>query len=108
MKTKISNNSGHGVVMKEGTGGVYRALCRISSHPYVIVVDPNATYKEYVLVVEDVEQSLTLSTDDLNEYKEITIKEKGEGDVKWEGVHRNKALEDSTPSRDYSRYCIVM
>lgn len=107
MKTVIRNKSEHAVSVKEGAGGVYRQLSRIEHDKhYVINVNSDATYREYVIIVDEIGQSLTLSSDDFQEYREIVIKKSGERDLTWEGVIRKLAAK--TPAEAPTGRCTVL
>jgi hypothetical protein len=76
-KTKVVNDTGSSISLKEGTAGVYRTLCPnlLDGNAYTIKVDPNATYREYwCAVLLDDDKRVVLSSDDCMEYEEVHIK----------------------------------
>ncbi|KAG0601374.1 hypothetical protein M758_11G105600 [Ceratodon purpureus] len=73
------------VNIKEGNAGVFTTKASVKpGQTYALKLDPNATYREYVLItVANVPVGKTFSSDDALEYKEIEVKKKGDQYV-WE------------------------
>lgn len=82
------------VKVTEGNAGVYSERAKLSAlkGTYVLAVDPNATYREYILIIlpDGTKVNPSFSSDDVVEYEEIIIK-KEHGVVVWEGISRGAA-----------------
>jgi len=82
---KIKNTLECKMIIREGNGGVYRQLAVVASGKhYSLKIDPNATYREYVLITLEPEniELPPFSSDDITEFKEIVVKERKEPDPK--------------------------
>lgn len=97
VKVKVTNNLNVGIVqVKEGNAGVFNVKCIIEpGRSFTLTLDPNATYREYVLITLPNNKQLekTFSSDDAQEYKEIIVKEEkvgSETQYSWEGVRRDE------------------
>lgn len=76
MKTNIVNKTKQSFELKEGNAGAYRFLKQLDPGAKVsIKVDPNATYREYVVATGKKGESIFLTSDDFSEYKVIDIEE---------------------------------
>jgi hypothetical protein len=93
--TKVTNDTGKELILKEGTAGIKRILAELpDKKTYKISVDSNATYREYWCAEKnDDPNAVVLSSDDCQEFKEVTIKrtvDTNSQDVySWEGVKRD-------------------
>jgi hypothetical protein len=73
IKTTIINNSGSVLKVKEGTAGVFRIISTLADGGRgTISVDPNATYREYFLIINPAHQYI-LTSDDCFEYSTVTV-----------------------------------
>ncbi|KAG0581974.1 hypothetical protein KC19_3G024800 [Ceratodon purpureus] len=94
MKITLRNELPHGknVKIKESNAGIFRALTTLQAgQSYNLKHDPHATYREYFLIMlPDRTQLRVLTSDDFNDFKEITIYE-ANGIYDWRGVPRNGA-----------------
>lgn len=88
-KLKLRNDLDGKVRVLEGNVGVYSTKFILGAHKSVhLDLDPNATYREYVLIVLPDDTRLEpFSSDDVLDYEEIVIM-KDNGKVVWEGKHR--------------------
>lgn len=92
MKTKVINGTGGTLVLKEGTGGIFRTLHNfgVTTLDYNINVDINATYREYWCAsAANDPNPVVLSSDDCQEYKEVTIMRNEDGSYYWIPVRRD-------------------
>ncbi|KAG0562935.1 hypothetical protein KC19_9G184200 [Ceratodon purpureus] len=107
--TKVTNKTGKELILKESTAGIKRFLNVLpDKETHKISVDPNATYREYWCAEKhDDPNAVVLSSDDCQEYKEVTIHCKREEDpvthtvrdvYSWAGVPRR-----DNGSRDTSK-----
>lgn len=90
-RTKVVNQTGSSIILKEGTAGVYRMLCANlqTGKEYNIKVDTNATYREYwCAVTSDDDKHVVLSSDDCMEYREVRIRLKADKTYTWDAVKR--------------------
>lgn len=98
LQTKVINDTGGLLTLKEGTAGIKRVLATFGpAKSYTINVDANATYREYWCAEKDAGKDgardpVVLSSDDCQEYKEVTIKLSTKDNVgiyTWEGIRRD-------------------
>lgn len=98
LKITLRNDlKGKNVKVKEGNAGIFRLLTTLGPGKlYNLRHDPNATYREYILIMlPDKTELRVLSSDDFNDWKEISIYENG-GTYDWMGtVPRRSALRDA-------------
>lgn len=107
-KTTLQNLTGSDVVLREGQAQVYRRVCDIKNNDkYVVRSELNQTYKEYMCAsIDNSSHQLTLSSDDLSEWKEIHITLPKSGSLTWEGKIRAKGAppaEGATPAKGASK-----
>lgn len=101
MKTKVINETGNSIILKEGTAGVFRHLRTLADkEAYNINVDTNATYREYWCAVKANDpNAIILSSDDCQEYKEVTFVKKDNGTYGFDPKPRHgakaKGVEDA-------------
>lgn len=81
MKTEIVNSTGELFDLKEGNAGAFRFFKQLKAGEKVsIKVDPNATYREYMVATTPTPgKPILLTSDDFSEFKVITI-QKDPGD----------------------------
>jgi hypothetical protein len=91
---KIKNNLECKMIMREGNAGVYRQLAVVApGKHYSLKIDPNATYREYVLITLEPDFELPpFSSDDITEFKEIVVKQNPE----WKNPDQNSTDPKST------------
>jgi hypothetical protein len=92
MKTKVTNRTCTTLILKEGTGGIFRTLHTFGTATvdYNINVDSNATYREYWCAsVANDPTAIVLSSDDCQEYKEVTIMRNEDGTCYFIPVRRD-------------------
>jgi len=76
MKTDIINKTKQSFELKEGNAGAYRFLKHLDAGAKVsIKVDPNATYREYMVATGKKGETIFLTSDDVTEHKVIDIQE---------------------------------
>jgi len=91
---KIINDTNEVIILKTGNAGVYRVVKEIGAkdpdgassnkhNTHNIAIDENATYSEYLCVEAKNKFTVTLSTDDLIDNKEITIERDGTSGLTW-------------------------
>lgn len=91
-------------VLKEGNAGVYRDICTLQAKPphnqHSISMDPNATYREYVVATGIKGETVLVTSDDCADNSTITIvkDEKDEKKYRFVGVPRNLAAASSATS----------
>lgn len=82
------------VKVQEGNAGVFSdtAELRALTGTYGLTVNPNATYREYILIIlpDSTKVDPSFSSDDVADFEEIIIK-KEDGKVVWEGTRRDDA-----------------
>lgn len=113
LKTKFINCSSSEVRIWELNGGVRNLLFTLGKEDgpnssQEVKVDTNATYKEYqVLQISSASEPITVSSDDLQENKEVKIMEVSgrTGVFKWTGTPRkppkdNKSAEAESSKQD--------
>lgn len=85
--TLKNNLEGKDVKVREGNAGVTRELATLKpGKSFVIHNDPNATYREYIIItLPDKTKLRVLTSDDFAEFKEISIFEDG-GKYDWMGT----------------------
>lgn len=95
MKILLKNDlpQGKNIKIKESNAGIFRALTTLGARGvYTLKHDPHATYREYFLIMlPDKTQLRVLTSDDFNDYKEISIYE-ANGIYDWRGVPRHGGL----------------
>jgi hypothetical protein len=86
-KITLKNDTGKNVKITEGNAGSTRKLCTLEpGRTFDITNDKNATYREYFFITLPDNNTLrVLTSDDFDEYKEISIFEEG-GKVDWTGT----------------------
>ena len=80
MKTHIINETNQTFQLKEGNAGAFRLLRDLNAkgkdgYKFSIKVDPNATYREYMVATGKKGKSIIITSDDFSEYKVIKIVE---------------------------------
>ncbi|KAG0555007.1 hypothetical protein KC19_12G136400 [Ceratodon purpureus] len=99
---KVRNTTSINVKIQEGNAGLF--VTRATLFPnktFSLELDPNATYREYVLIrlPDNTPLQPMFSSDDVAEYKEIVIKEQaGEPKYCWEGIYRGQKPESPKES----------
>lgn len=92
MKIILKNDlpDGKNIKIKESNAGIFRNLTTLApGHNYPLKHDLHATYREYFLIMlPDKTKLRVLTSDDFNDYKEISIYE-ATGVYDWRGVPRN-------------------
>lgn len=74
VKTEIINNTSGELSLKEGNAGVYRDIKKLQKGAtHVIELDPNATYREYVVVSTPSSDKVFVTSDDCIDNSTITI-----------------------------------
>ena len=76
VKTKVINETGGEISLQEGNQNVYTVIAKLSNDKsYVISLDPNATYRDYVFLKmpDRTQLEFSISSDDCMEYSEIKI-----------------------------------
>lgn len=96
--TLKNNLEGKDVKVREGNAGVTRELATLKpGKSFVIHNDPNATYREYIIItLPDKTRLRVLTSDDFAEFREISIFEEG-------GKDGNCFKDDSPSSRGCGR-----
>jgi len=86
--TEIVNGTGGSLSLKEGNAGVYRDIKVLEKDKkHVIEIDPNATYREYVVVSTPSGNKVFVTSDDCIDNSVITIVVE-EGKYVFEAVPR--------------------
>lgn len=90
VKLTIRNESQRPFLIQEGNAGIFRSLKVLKfNETYVLVLDPNGTYREYYFTrIPDNTQLPALSSDDILEFSEIILKDVPGGDTTLEGIPR--------------------
>ncbi|KAG0557204.1 hypothetical protein KC19_11G110200 [Ceratodon purpureus] len=94
VKNSLSKEEIDNVVnIKEGNAGVFTTKASVKpGQTYTVELDPNATYREYVLItVANIPVGDTFSSDDAQEYNEIEVKKDGDRYV-WKPTNFNHEL----------------
>jgi hypothetical protein len=82
------------VKVQEGNAGVYADTAELAAltGTFALTVNPNATYREYILIIlpDGTKVDPSFSSDDAADFEEIVIK-KEDGKVVWEGIRRDDA-----------------
>lgn len=74
VKTEIINATEGVLCLKEGNAGVYRSIKNLEAKgKFVIEVDPNATYREYVVVSTPSDEKVFITSDDCIDNAKITV-----------------------------------
>lgn len=77
------------IIIREGNASVYRQLAVVRANKdFQLTIDPNATYREYVLItLSDNTELPAFSSDDILEFSEIVVKENKDSAPRfyWEG-----------------------
>jgi trehalose-6-phosphatase len=97
-ETKLTNTlKDKEVQVREGNAGVTRLLTTLKPGASTTVrTDPNATYKEYVMMtLPDNTKLPVLSSDDFADHKEIDIVE--EDNVVWKGTVPRRPVTVASP-----------
>lgn len=93
--TRFVNNTAIPFVLKEGNAGVYRDICTLQAKPpnneHSISMDPNATYREYVVATGIKGETVLVTSDDCADNSTITIvkDEKDEKKYRFIGLPRH-------------------
>lgn len=93
--TKFVNNTATPFVLKEGNAGVYRDICTLQAKPpnneHSISMDPNATYREYVVATGIKGETVLVTSDDCADNSTITIVKDKKDEKKYSfiGLPRN-------------------
>lgn len=93
--TKFVNNTTTPFVLKEGNAGVYRDICTLQAKPpyneHSISMDPNATYREYVVATGIKGETVLVTSDDCADNSTITIVKDKKDEKKYSfiGLPRN-------------------
>ena len=99
-RTTLQNTTDSAIVLNESQAGILRRLSEVQSKgSYVVRSQLNQTYKEYLCVSKNSKQ-FTLSSDDLSEWKEISITNDTSGKLFWRGeLMRQKNTNGKTSSQ---------
>lgn len=99
-RLKLRNELNGKVRVLEGNAGVYSTKHTLPAHQcYHLDLDPNATYREYVLIVLPDDTRLEpFSSEDVLDYKEIVIKNDN-SKVTWVGVHHGGLKAKDAPQK---------
>jgi hypothetical protein len=83
VEVKVINKANRNVVLKESNAGVPLVLANLMPEQSTYIrVDPNATYREYIMItLPNNEQLRQISSDEMQDLKAIEIYIDGEG--KW-------------------------
>ena len=83
VEVKVINKTDRSVVLKESNAGIPLVLANLSpAESASITVDPNATYREYIMItLPNNEQLRQISSDEMQDLKAIEIYIDGQG--KW-------------------------
>lgn len=91
VKTEVINATGGDLILKEGNAGVYRDIKKLrEGDKHVIEIDPNATYREYVVVSTPSGEKVFVTSDDCIDNATITIVDSG-GVYKFTGKPRGES-----------------
>jgi len=110
-KTTVINGTTKPLTLKEGTAGIFTLLKKKlqPNESYQIVVDTNATYREYwcAAKADDPDGGVVLSSDDCEDLKEVTIIEKVDGTYSYTGVMREsgKPTDEETKGLEETSNC---
>lgn len=97
VSTKLVNKTGGEILLQEGNQHVYKAIAKLGNDKeHVITLDPNATYRDYVILTMPNMTQLesNISSDDCLEYSEIEVKRDGNGTYFLEMKPRKKTTVD--------------
>jgi hypothetical protein len=100
LKIKLKNELNVRVKVKEGNAGIFRNIITLEPKKvYEISHDPNATYREYTLIMlPNRTQLRMLSSDDFNDWKKIKIYQ-DDGICDWMGTEaRDPARRRTMPA----------
>ena len=102
MKTEVINETGGELSLKEGNAGVYRDIKVLKANDkHVIEIDPNATYREYVVVSAPGGEKVFVTSDDCIDNSTITIKVEN-GVYKFDGKLRSATTSpDEQPASNW-------
>lgn len=94
--TKIINETNSVITLKEGNVGVFYKLSELPKKGSLdITVDPNATYREYLVGCTPNDKQITLSSDELIDNEKIRIKANNDGTLRAEGFARRHAEQNA-------------
>lgn len=80
MATEIVNKTSRSLKLKVGNNLVFTDLTVVQKDSsYKVIVDPNATYQEYLMGKDRNGKPLIISSDDCADNKQITIQEDKDG-----------------------------
>jgi len=80
MATEIVNKTSRSLKLKVGNNLVFTDLTVVQKDSsYKVIVDPNATYQEYLMGKDRNGKPLIISSDDCADNKQITIHEDNDG-----------------------------
>lgn len=101
VQTVVINDTPGDLSLKEGNAGVYRDIKKLGSKDkHVIEIDPNATYREYVVVSNPKGDKVFVTSDDCIDNSTISIYlDEKDGVYKFTGKARG---ETSTPEEGAS------
>lgn len=87
------------VQVREGSAGVTRLVTTLNPGASTTIrSDPNATYKEYIMMTLPDNTTLpVLSSDDFADFKEIDIVEEAAGNVVWKGTTSRSTSTSEAP-----------
>jgi len=90
--TEIINETKGALSLKEGNAGVYRDIKNLEvGKKHIIEIDPNATYREYVVVSAPSGNKVFVTSDDCIDNSTITIIVDSEGKYGFRAVPRGEA-----------------
>lgn len=99
--TRFVNETAIPFVLKEGNAGVYRDICTLQAKPpnneHSISMDPNATYREYVVATGIKGEVVLVTSDDCADNSTIRIVKDEKDDKKYsfKGDLRNSMTPNS-------------
>lgn len=99
VKTEVYNATNQDFTLKEGNAGVYRDITVVKpTKRHVIELDPNATYREYVVVYTGSGEKEFITSDDCLDNSKITIQRGADDKFKFENVSRTSESTSKPPA----------
>ncbi|KAG0582722.1 hypothetical protein M758_3G081700 [Ceratodon purpureus] len=101
VKTEVINDTGGELSLKEGNAGVYRDIKKLAPKgTHTIEIDPNATYREYVVVSTPSGEKVFVTSDDCIDNSTITIYVDKDNVYKFNGKARGDTsqAEEAAPN----------
>jgi hypothetical protein len=102
-RAKFINDTESDLKVEEGTGGEYTEICVVKKgRSYTVILDANATYREYHLISQGNRGSKIILSKDIMEYSEFRFfDDKENSNLDYEGTPRGKKRNAPTnPSID--------